>query len=238
MNRFTFPGTLLCTIVIVLFVSSSGMGQKNSSHRSDDPTTTFRSDTTPQFMIMTAWHRVSNFATWKASYEAHNPMRIANGLHSYVIGRGVKDSNMVLVAVKVDDMAKAKAFAKDPSLKQAMQEGGVIGTPTFSFSSMVFQDTTKVTSDIRSMTTLTVNNWDAWKRTFESRKQVRMENGLMDRAYGYDPDDHRKVTVVMVVLDTAKAQAYWNSDMLRRQRSASGVVGVPERFVFRVVQRY
>ena len=39
------------------------------------------------------------------------------------------DSNMVMVALKADDMAKAKAFAKDPSLKKAMQKGGVTGAP-------------------------------------------------------------------------------------------------------------
>ena len=68
--------------------------------------------TTPQNM-MTALHKVSNFAKWKASYDEHDSMRLANGIHSYVIGRGVQDTNMVLVAVKADDMAKAKAFAKD-----------------------------------------------------------------------------------------------------------------------------
>ena len=45
----------------------------------------------------------------------HDSMRLANEIHSYVIGKGLQDSNTVLVAVKVNDMAKAQTFAKDPS---------------------------------------------------------------------------------------------------------------------------
>src|SRR4030095_7931791 len=111
--------------------------------------------------------RVSDFAKWKASYDEHDSMRLANGLHSYVIGRGLDDPNMVLVAVKADDMAKAKAFAKDPALKKAMQKGGVIGTPSFSFIITTFQDTAVISSDIRSRTTFTVKDWDAWQKGFE-----------------------------------------------------------------------
>jgi hypothetical protein len=188
--------------------------------------------------MLIARHKVANFAKWKASYDAHDSMRLANGLHSYVIGRGLNDSNMILVAVKAEDHAKAKAFAKDPSLKQAMQKGGVVGQPTFNYPTMVYQDTAKIGSDIRSMTTFTVKDWDTWKNKFDSGRQIRMENGLLDRAYGYDPDDNHKVMVVVAVMDTAKAFAYWKTDEFKKRRAASGVMGEPQRFVFRVVQRY
>ena len=46
------------------------------------------------------------------------------------------------------------------------------------------------------------------------------------------------VVIVAAVLDTAKAHAYWNSDLIKQRRAASGVVGTPERFVYNVVQRY
>jgi hypothetical protein len=58
------------------------------------------------------------------------------------------------------------------------------------------------------------------------------------RSYGYDPDDNHNVVLVAAVVDTAKAHAYWNSDMLKQRRAASGVVGKPERVVYTVVKRY
>jgi hypothetical protein len=183
-------------------------------------------------------HKVANFEKWKASYEAHDSMRLANGLHNYVIGRGVEDSNMVMVAVKADDMAKAKAFAKDPDLKRAMQKGGVIGTPIIEFTTMTFQDNEVINSKLRSETMFTVKDWNAWQTAFEEGKQERIDNGVTVRAYGHDADDNNKVRLVVAITDSAKAAAYWKSDKLKERRAKSGVIGEPKRFLFYVVQRY
>ena len=165
-------------------------------------------------------------------------MKLAFGIHNYIIGRSVEDSNMILVATKADDVAKAKAFIKDPSLKAAMQKGGVIGAPSISLTTVVYQDGTKNISDLRSMTNFTVKDWDAWKKVFESHRQTRLDNGLTDRAYGYDVDDNHKVTLVVAINDTAKANAFWKSDLLKQQRAEGGVVGEVKRHVYRVVQKY
>src|SRR6266853_996051 len=128
-SRFT---GLLFGAAMVFFLSSCGGNETKESASKDSTaannntteakpeTVTSTIVTTPQAMMVVT-HKVANFAKWKASYDGHDSMRLANGIHSYVIGRGLKDSNMVLVAVKVDDMAKAKSFANDPSLKKAMQ---------------------------------------------------------------------------------------------------------------------
>ena len=193
--------------------------------------------TTPQ-TILIVWHKVANFSKWKPSYDAHDSMKLAFGIHNYVIGRDVNDSNMILVATKADDVAKAKAFIKDPSLKAAMQKGGVIGAPSITLSTIVYTDTAKNMSDLRSMTMFTVKDFDAWQKGFESHRQTRTDNGLTDRAYGHDVDDNHKVTVVVGVNDSAKAAAFWNSDLLKKQRAESGVVGEIKRHVYRVVAKY
>ena len=193
--------------------------------------------TTPE-NIMIVRHKVKNFAKWKEGYEQHDSARLANGLHSYVIGRGVQDSNMVLVAVKVDDTAKAKAFGKSPGLKAAMQKAGVVGTPTIRLTTVVYQDNAPNMPDLRSMTFFKVKDWDAWKASFESHRQTRIDNGIVDRGYGYDVDDNHKVILVTALVDSAKAAAFWKSDLLKQRRAESGVIGEPERFVYRVVQKY
>ena len=238
------------TAVLFLF-SCNGNDKSTSSDKmsSDSSTTTSTTTattesvtpstviTTPQSMFVVT-HKVNNFTKWKASYDAHDSMRLASGLHNYVIGRGVEDSNTVLVAVKADDVNKAKAFSKNPSLKTAMQKGGVIGTPTMSFVTMIWQDTATINAPLRSRTTFTVKDWDAWQKGFQDGKQERMDNGIVDRAYGHDVDDNKKVTLVTALMDSAKAYAYFKSDMLKKRREAGGVIGEPKRFVYRVVQRY
>ena len=251
MTRLLLFVMLSGVLFLLLFTSCGGNEQNtNNDATSSDTTTTTSTQTsttgtatpsttvtTPQHMMI-AVHRVSNFNRWKASYDAHDSMRLANGIHSYVISRDMTDSNMVQVATKVDDMAKAKAFAKDPSLKQAMQRGGVTGTPKFQFMTMTWQDTASVNSTIRSFVMMKVKDWNAWRTSFESGKQERMQNGLIDRAYGHDADDSTKVMVVVAVMDTAKARAYWSSDQLKQRRTQGGVIGTPERRIHQIVQRY
>ena len=193
--------------------------------------------TTPQHMMVVR-HKVADFDKWLASYESRDSLRLANGIHSYVIGRGVTDPNMILVATKVDDIEKAKAFGKSADLKQAMQKGGVTGKPDIRLTTMTYQDTGIISTDLRSRTTFTVKNWENWQRSFDSSRQVRLDNGLIDRAYGHEADDNNKVTVVVAVTDTAKANAFWKSDQLKQLRARSGVTSQPDRFLFRVVKRY
>jgi len=145
---------------------------------------------------------------------------------------------MVLVALKADDIAKAKAFGKNPALKKVMQKGGITGTPSFSYITTVWQDTAMLDTKLRSRTMFTVKDLDAWKKSFEEGKQERMDNGIVDRVIGHDADDNKKVSLVTAVLDTAKAFAYYKSDALKKRRAAGGVVGTPSRFLFQVVKRY
>jgi hypothetical protein len=244
MKQSRFSGLLFYSIVFLLASCAGNDSEKKTitdSTAVDSSTAVvtpkITTITTPQSMVVIK-HRVSNFAKWKISYDAHDSARLANGIHSYVIGRGLQDSNMILVSLKVDDITKAKAFAKDPGLKKAMQKGGVTGTPSFAFLTMTFQDTATVASDIRSRTSFTVKDWGAWQKAFEEGKQERLDNGIALRAFGHDADNDKKVVLVTVVLDTAKAFAYYKSDMLKKRRAASGVIGEPDRFLYRVVQRY
>ena len=247
MKKSKFTGLLFCVAIVFFLTSCGGDGSKEET--STDSTTVDSATTTavipetntiittPQNMMVVI-HKVSDFAKWKISYEEHDSMRLANGIHSYVIGRGLNDSNMVLVAVKADDMGKAKAFAKDPSLKKAMQKGGVTGAPSISFLTTTWQDTGVISSNLRSRTTFTVKDWDAWQKAFEEGKQERIDNGITVRAFGHDADDNKKVSLVTAVTDTAKAFAYYKSDALKKRREAGGVTSDPKRFLFRVVQRY
>jgi len=228
-------------------ISCGGNEEKKSSESTTDTTATTTTEpapapvntiiTTPQNMVIVR-HKVSDFAKWMMAYDADDSARLAAGLHSYVISRDEKDSNMVMIAMKADDVAKAKAFSKDPHLKKAMQKGGVTGAPTVKYYTMVFQDTAAIDSKIRTASMFKVKDWAAWQHAFDSTRALKTDNGLMVRAYGHDPDDNHNVVIVAAEMDSAKAHAYWSSDLLKQRRAASGVVGTPERVVSSVVKRY
>jgi len=241
--RFTAP--LICVAMFTFLASCGGGEQKTAATDSTAVDTTKAAPapvintivTTPQNMVIVI-HKVADFAKWKVGYESDDSARLANGIHNYVIGRGLKDSTMVLVALKIDDTAKAKAFAKNPALKKAMQKGGVIGTPTMYFNTATWQDTAIIDTKIRVNTMLNVKDFDAWVKSFEEGKQERLENGIVTRVVGHDLNDSKKVRLVTALTDTAKAFAYYKSDAIKKRMQASGVIGEPVRFIFRIVKRY
>jgi hypothetical protein len=242
-------GLLFYAATLFFLASCGGDGSKDTSGTDTSSTTSGDTTTpaailpantivtTPESMVIIT-HKVADFAKWKMAYEGHDSARLASGLHNYVLGRGVQDSNTVLVVLKADDIAKAKAFAKDPGLKKAMQKGGVTGTPSISFVTATWQDTAHIGAVPRSMTTFTIKDWDAWLKSFEDGKQERIDNGLTVRVVGHDVDDSKKVSLVTAITDTAKASAYWKSDMLKKRREAGGVLTEPKRFVFSIAKRY
>ena len=145
---------------------------------------------------------------------------------------------MLTTSQNPDDIAKAKAFSKDASLKKAMQQAGVLGAPTITFTTLLYQDTATPGSDLRSMANFKVKNWDNWRKAFESPNGGRIDNGLKLRVYGHDVDDNQEVRLVNAVLDSAKAVAFWKSDQMKQIKAESGVVGEIERFIYRVVKKY
>ncbi|MDN3655396.1 hypothetical protein QWZ08_07160 [Ferruginibacter paludis] len=249
MKQSKFTGLLFCAAIAFFLISCGGGATKktaamdSSATVSAPPSATTAAPvtntivTTPQNMMIVT-HKVANFTKWLASYDAHDSLRLASGIHNYVIGRSMQDSNTVMVAVKIDDVAKAKAFSKGPGLKQAMQKSGVIGAPSISIITAVWQDTVVIPSKMRSRTTFAVKDWDAWQKAFEEGKQERIDNGITVRVISHDAHDNKKVSLVTAITDSAKAFAYYKSDALKKRRAASGVIGEPVRFLFDIVKRY
>lgn len=235
--------TLLFAVILFAFAcnddadKAADTSDTTAAATVDTTATTPAEPATTSANMLIVRHKVKDYTKWKTSYDAHDSLRQANGIHSFVIGRGVSDTNMLLVATRVDDVAKAKEFSKSAHLKEAMQKGGVVGTPKMILTAVPVLRTSS-SSDLRVISFLTVKDWDTWKTNFESGKQFRLENGLEDRGYGHDVDDNKKVIVVGSVLDSAKVRAYHQSDSLKKRMERSGVVGTPDRFWYRVVQTY
>lgn len=188
--------------------------------------------------IMSIKHKVANFAKWKIAYDAHDSIREANGLHNYVIARGTEDSNMVMVALKMDDVNKAKQWAAMPELKDRMKKAGVIGPVTMDYTTTVMNDTTDIQQTVRLIVKHKVKDWDAWKKVFDAHKQARMDAGLTDRVLGYTIGDNHNVTIVFAVADVNKAKTFMNSKDLKDRMKEGGVEGKPSFFFYRIAQKY
>ena len=82
-------------------------------------------------------HRVEDYAKWKAVFDEHESMRKAGGVTAHSVQRQPDDPNVVIVALRVSDMNKAKQFAGSDDLKAVMARAGVQGTPEIWFGDEV-----------------------------------------------------------------------------------------------------
>lgn len=189
------------------------------------------------FYMLIIKQKVSDFAKWKASYDTHDSVRAASGVHSYVIGRGIEDLNTVLMALIADDVGKAKQFATDLMLEEAMQ-GSEGGKPEFMLLNIQAMDTTDNTSTATLVVTNKVKDRALWKRMFDSNRQARADGGLMDKAVGYDVDDNHVVTMIFTITDMTRARAFMGSQDLKNKMEEAGLEGDPVTFMYNVVEKY
>ena len=168
----------------------------------------------------------------------HDSMRVANGLHQYRLGRGLDDSNMVIVVNKMDDIAKAKAFASSPDLKAAMKKAGVVSAPTVSYIELIRNDSSKIDQLDRVLVSHKVKDFAAWLKAYDGEGVAkRMENGLIDRAVGRGVDDSNMVYIAFAISDNVKATARMNSPELKKIMTDAGVTGPPTIFKYRIVKQ-
>jgi hypothetical protein len=236
----------LAFTVFILLLATSCNNNKTSTEAVKAPDTVATPEAPPPpppappapADVVLVWHKVANYDKWLPGYEAHDSARLANGLHNYVIGRDLSDPNMVLVALKMDDLEKAKAFGNSPSSQEAMKKAGVIGKPSVSMVDIQFLDTTTNNQTTRVMVTHKVKDYDAWKAAFDSHKQARMDAGLTDRAVGRGFDDKNMVTVVLAVSDVKKAKAFFGSKETKERMASAGMEGAPTVHYYTVAKAW
>jgi hypothetical protein len=241
MKQVKFFSTLGLAAGIILISSCNSKKDKKAEENNSDSLTTITATVTAPSgptEVMIVKHKVADYAKWKPGYDAHDSVRLANGLHSYVIARGVDDSNLVLVAMIMDDVDKAKAMAADPGLKDVMKKAGVVGAPEIDYIHSVMNDTTALQTTIRVMIRSKIKDWDVWKKSFDGHIQKRIDAGLTDRVVAYTIGDNHHVTLVFAVADMDKAKAFMNSQDLKDRMKEAGVEGPPDIYFYRIVQKY
>jgi hypothetical protein len=242
MKNVNFLATLVVASGILLAGCNSGEEKKASDTPADSAAA--KKDTTPvpaasgPVMIMTITHKVADYAKWKLAYDGHDSVRAAHGLHNYVIARGLEDSNLVMVALKMDDVTKAKEMGASKEMMDRMKKAGVKGSASLDYTETVMNDTTAIQQTVRLMIKHKVKDWVAWKKAFDDHKQARMDAGLTDRVVGHTVGDDHRVTLVFAVADVDKAKAFIKSKDLKDKMNEAGVDGAPTFFFYRIATRY
>jgi len=240
MKQFKFLSSV-GIIMLMLFSCNSSSDQNSSTPTNKDSAAATpmqpAAPAKPSISLIIK-HKVANFDKWFTAYEKHDSVRISFGLHNFVVGRSVEDSNLVLVALHVDDTARAAQFTQQPDVKSAMQKAGVISAPTFSYIVNQWADSTTNGSTTRVIINQKVKDFGTWKKAFDDHKPARVAAGLIDRSINQAINDSNLVTVVLAVTDMKKAQDFMHSQDLKDKMTAAGVIGAPDVFIYRVAKQY
>jgi quinol monooxygenase YgiN len=78
-------------------------------------------------------HMCADYDTWRPVFDEHAAVRQEHGCTSERVYRDADDANQVAVIMEWPSQAAAEGFMADPSLRDAMERGGVTGPPTVTF---------------------------------------------------------------------------------------------------------
>jgi heme-degrading monooxygenase HmoA len=74
-------------------------------------------------------HQVEDYDRWKAVFDTLSPKEGGASFHR--INRDVDDPNVITVVAGWADVEGARAFTRNPELKEAMGRAGVTSSPRF-----------------------------------------------------------------------------------------------------------
>lgn len=226
---------------VLLFFSSCGNKGKEKETTKDTSTTAVQAPVkqeAPAMNIVVVQHPVKNYEKWRQAFDADDSNRKGFGLTVLSVSRGLENPNMIFIAMKADDVQKAKDFAQSPKLKEVMQKAGVTAAPTVSFLTVVRDDTTDIPQKERILVSHHVKDFDAWLKVYDSEgKDTRAANGLIDRGLARGVDDPNQVYILFAIGDKKKAEARLKSPELKKIMTDAGVEGVPVINMFKVVDK-
>jgi hypothetical protein len=74
-------------------------------------------------------HEVKNYSNWRKVYDADEVNRTKAGVNLTGVYRSVNNPNLITMVGEVPSVEVFTSFMSNPKLKEAMEQGGVIGLP-------------------------------------------------------------------------------------------------------------
>jgi quinol monooxygenase YgiN len=172
-------------------------------------------------------HRVSDYATWKAAFDADAGARREAGIVGSHINRSVDDPNLLSVYLAATDAAKLDAFFHSDRLKETMSKAGVEGPPTITLMTPVEDKTVKSDPVYGMIVVHPVADFDAWKKVYDQLDDLRQKGGIIGAAVNRDANDPNRVIVFHQAKTLEALKAFAESPDLKAAMQRGGVAGPP-----------
>ena len=175
-------------------------------------------------------HEVTDYATWRKSYNAFGAVQRQYGVISQSVYQSVDDPNDITVVHDFKSELDAKAFVTSDKLKTAMQSSGVKGAPTVWYTT-VTPGTSGRTNHVKLFVRHDVTDYAAWRKAYEAFQPTTRKMGVTAQAVYQATDNPNDVTVTHDFASVEKAKALLTSAKLKAAMQDSGVKGQPQAWI-------
>ncbi len=83
--------------------------------------------------IVTVRHSVNDYPKWKTVYDEGKSMVKSMGGKRQTLYKNAEKPNELIIVTEVDSIENAKKLVQSEELRNAMQKGGVVGSPVITF---------------------------------------------------------------------------------------------------------
>ena len=180
------------------------------------------------FQVMAISYTVKNYEVWKKVFAEHESTRAESGLTTRALARGTDNPNKIYLFLNVADMQKAKEYAANPKLKEVRKTAGVTSEPEVIYSNVIRFEESPVEFKDRVRVSIKIKDFDAWLKVYDAEgKEIRLANGLIDRAIAQSIDDPNMIYVTFAVSDMTKVKTYMKAPELKKLMTEAGVISKP-----------
>ena len=234
------PLVAISLATLLFACNNSETKEETKSTDTASATTPVAAEVKPEFKpykVVTIQTKVKNFGKWREQFLADDSLRKAYGIGDFMVGRDLKDSNMVYVVAKMEDMDKTMKFSKLPAVKEFGKMATVVGSAGFSYAEVVRSNATTVASQDRLGVSHHVKDYAAWLKIFDSEGSAgRASNGVVDLTLARSLVDSNIVYLVFGITDMDKAKARMKSPELKKVMDSAGVDSPPTIRWFRLLK--
>ena len=79
-------------------------------------------------------HAVADYDAWKRAFDEEESARSKHGMDGHTLHRDPQDPNVVVIALRTDDLSRAQQYATSDDVRQVMMKAGVQGAPEIWFT--------------------------------------------------------------------------------------------------------
>jgi hypothetical protein len=223
---------MLAFIIASAFFSCGGSATKSTGDTTAHDSTIAAKTAAPAalaapFDMAEITHTVKDYARWRPDFDADSTDRKETGMQTLAVGRGIDSANRVVIALKLSDVTKAKAFVAAPKLKYIMAKAGVSSKPDVKFFHVIrFNPNSHEKQWV--LVTHKVKDFDAWVKVYDGEGTAkRASEGMVDVVLARGIDDPNLIQIVFDITDMAKAKAAIFSDEKKKLMMSAGVTGAP-----------